>query len=80
MTLELYRTRVLAKQVEVCTVLFARSIKPLEGSRPWLRRMRAPMEIEYGETAAWSVAEGVCGARQMAAGVGDGERVSRRPR
>jgi hypothetical protein len=40
-------------------VLFARSIKPLEGSRPWLRRTRALMEIEWGKTAVRSVAEAV---------------------
>jgi len=37
--------------VEAGVVLFARSIKPLEGSRPWLRRTRPAMEIEWWETA-----------------------------
>jgi hypothetical protein len=33
MTLEIYRTRVFREAVHVGMVLFARSIKPLEGSR-----------------------------------------------
>ena len=40
-------------------MLCARSIKPLEGSRPWLRRTGALWEIEWGETAVRSVAEAV---------------------
>jgi hypothetical protein len=59
MTLVLNRTRVFREGVRVGMVLFARSIKPLERSRPWLRRTRALMEIEWGKTAVRSVAEAV---------------------
>ncbi len=44
-TLVLYRTRVFCERVAVGAVVFARSIKPFEGGRWWLRRMR---DIGYG--------------------------------
>ena len=47
------------KVVEAGAVLCARSIKPLEGSRPWLRRTRALWRLNGGRQRVSSVAEAV---------------------
>jgi len=39
--------------------LCARSIKPSEGSRPWLRRTRALWRLNGEKTAVWSAIETV---------------------
>jgi hypothetical protein len=40
----------------MCVEICARSIKRLEGSRLWFAADAGPMEIEWEETAVWSVA------------------------
>jgi hypothetical protein len=52
----LNRTRVLGEAVKMCVEICARSIKRLEGSRLWFAADAGPMEIEWEETAVWSVA------------------------
>src|SRR3989442_1190718 len=59
-------------------MLCARSIKPLEGSRPWLRRTRALWRLNGGRQRCRASLK-LCGrAGQMTAGSGYCERVSRR--
>ena len=58
-TLALYRRRAFRKNCARARWSGARSIKPLEGSRPWLRRTRAPMEIQLREGAVSRCAEAV---------------------
>src|SRR5437870_6623477 len=66
--------------VEGGAVLCARSIKPLEGSRPWLRRTRALWRLNGGRQRC-GVLPTLCGrARQITAGTGYCERVTRRGR
>jgi hypothetical protein len=48
----------------VSTMLGARSIKPLEGSRPWLRRTRALCKFNGGEMKCWDAPRLCGGARQ----------------
>ena len=68
------------KDVEAGTVFCARSIKPLEGSRPWLRRTRALWRLNEGRLR-WGACLKLCNrAWQMTAGTGLCERVSRRRR
>lgn len=78
LTLVLYRTRVFGQVVGRGTVFCAGSIKPLEGSRPWLRRARALWRLNEGKPAVSRVAETVLGARQMALRTDYRESVSRK--
>ena len=59
-------------------MLFARSIKPLEGSRPWLRRTRALWRLNVGRLRCGGLPRWCDGVRRMAPGADYREGVSRR--
>lgn len=61
-------------------MLFARSIKPLEGSRPWLRRTRALWRLNVGRLRSGGSPRWCDGVRRMAAGADYREGVSQRQR
>jgi hypothetical protein len=65
-TLVLYRTRVLAERWSCAGCLCARSIKPLEGSRPWLRRTRVLCKFNCGKVRCPDLARLCERARQPA--------------
>jgi len=80
MTLVLNRTRVLAGRCELGMGLCARSIKPLEGSRLWLRRTRALWGLN-GRRERCGVSPRLCGrAGEKTRGVDYGKRASWKPR
>jgi hypothetical protein len=60
--------------------LGARSIKPLEGSRPWLRRTRALWRLNVGRLRCGGSPRRCDEVRQTAAGAVYRERVSQRQR
>ena|SRR6516225_58620 len=80
MTLVLYRTRDLAESFRQAGVFCARSIKPLEGSRPWLRRTRALWRLDEGEQRCKASPRLCRGARQVTARTGCCERALQRRR
>ena len=59
-------------------VLCARSIEPLEGSRPWLRRTWALWRLNEGKQRCRALPRLCRGARQVTAGTGCCERAFRR--
>src|SRR5258707_10107046 len=68
MTLVLYRRRAFRKKCERARCSGALSIKPLEGSRPWLRRTRALCKFNCGKVRCRDAPKLYGRARQTTAG------------